>query len=49
MLMDREKKVVKESLSPKVPKKGKASLFKDAYDETRRKKLQTATRKHLLK
>jgi hypothetical protein len=43
--MEREKKIMKEVLTPKVPKKGKASLFKDTYDEARRKKLQSATRR----
>ncbi len=45
MIMEREKKIMKEVLTPKVPKKGKASLFKGAYDEARRKKLQSATRR----
>ena len=45
MIMEREKKIMKETLTPKEPKKGKASLFKDAYDEARRKKLQSATRR----
>ena len=43
--MDREKKVAKETLATKEPKKGKACAFKDAYDETRRRKLQAATRR----
>jgi hypothetical protein len=46
-LMDREKKVVKETLTPKVPKKGKTQLFKEAYDQARGRKLQ-ATRKRLV-
>lgn len=44
--MECEKKMMKEVLAPKVPKKGKASLFKGAYDEARGKKLQAAGRKH---
>jgi len=44
--MEREKKIMKEVLAPKTPKTGKASLFKDAYDEARGKKLQAAGRKH---
>ena len=47
-LMDREKKVVKETLTPKVPKKGKTQLFKEAYDQARGKKMQAVTRKRLL-
>ena len=43
--MEREKKIMKEVLAPKVPKTGKASLFKGAYDEARGKKLQAAARK----
>ena len=44
--MELEKKMMKEVLTPKEPKKGKVSLFKDAYDEARGKKLQAAARKH---
>jgi len=38
--MDREKKVVKETLTPKVPKQGKTQLFKEADDQVRKRKLQ---------
>lgn len=43
--MDREKKPTKEARAPKVPKKGKARLFKDAYDQARGRKLELAKRK----
>ena len=47
-LMDREKKVVKETLTPKVPKKGKTQLFKEAYDQARGKKIELVRRKRLV-
>jgi hypothetical protein len=47
MDLDRVKKDVKETLTPKVPKKGKTQLFKEAYDQARGKKMQGVIRKKL--
>ena len=43
--MQREKKVAKETLSPKALKKCKSHVFKEAYDQVREKKLLFATLK----
>lgn len=40
-IMDRVKKPTRETLSPKEPKKCKSHLFKEAYDQARKKKCLT--------